>query len=94
MDTREVAAMPNMSTSWICREVSKLGLKGYKLDRGRNAKTLYRRARFKWLEQQKTHEERAASFLHGDADRLTDILTGTRRCPQEHNPEPDGVPAA
>jgi hypothetical protein len=32
----EVAAMLNMSTSWGYREASKLGLKGYKLGRGRN----------------------------------------------------------
>ncbi|WP_329372079.1 helix-turn-helix domain-containing protein [Streptomyces sp. NBC_01483] len=52
MDTSEVAAMLNMSTSWVYREASKLGLKGYKLGRGRNAKVLYKRAEiFKWLEQ-------------------------------------------
>ncbi|MFC9463749.1 helix-turn-helix domain-containing protein [Streptomyces coelicoflavus] len=54
MDTSEVAAMLNMSTSWVYKEASKLGLKGYKLGRGRNAKVLYKRAEvFKWLEQQK-----------------------------------------
>ncbi|MET9802501.1 helix-turn-helix domain-containing protein [Streptomyces sp. NPDC006368] len=54
--TSEVAAMLNMSTSWVYREASKLGLKGYKLGRGRNAKVLYKRAEiFKWLEQQKIH---------------------------------------
>ncbi|MEU2982590.1 helix-turn-helix domain-containing protein [Streptomyces hirsutus] len=56
MDTSEVAAMLNMSTSWVYREASKLGLKGYKLGRGRNAKVLYKRAEiFKWLEQQKVY---------------------------------------
>ncbi|WP_346267422.1 helix-turn-helix domain-containing protein [Streptomyces sp. SID4982] len=56
MDTSEVAAMLNMSTSWVYREASKLGLKGYKLGRGRNAKVLYKRAEiFRWLEQQKVH---------------------------------------
>ncbi|MDX3376431.1 helix-turn-helix domain-containing protein [Streptomyces sp. ME02-6991-2A] len=56
MDTSEVAAMLSMSTSWVYREASKLGLKGYKLGRGRNAKVLYKRAEvFKWLEQQKAH---------------------------------------
>ncbi|MFF7486548.1 helix-turn-helix domain-containing protein [Streptomyces luteogriseus] len=56
MDTSEVAAMLNMSTSWVYREASKLGLKGYKLGRGRNAKVLYKRAEiFKWLEQQRIH---------------------------------------
>ncbi|MFE6227795.1 helix-turn-helix domain-containing protein [Streptomyces sp. NPDC057854] len=56
MDTAEVAAMLNMSTSWVYREASKLGLKGYKLGRGRNAKVLYKRSEiFKWLEQQKIH---------------------------------------
>jgi transposase len=56
MDTSEVAAMLNMSTSWVYREASKLGLKGYKLGRGRNAKVLYKRVEiFKWLEQQKIH---------------------------------------
>ncbi|MFJ6836841.1 helix-turn-helix domain-containing protein [Streptomyces sp. NPDC091209] len=56
MDTAEVAAMLNMSTSWVYREASKLGLKGYKLGRGRNSKVLYKRAEiFKWLEQQKVH---------------------------------------
>ncbi|WP_338784667.1 DNA-binding protein [Streptomyces sp. DG1A-41] len=44
MDTSEVAAMLDMSTSWVYREASKLGLKGYKLGRGRNAKVLYKRA--------------------------------------------------
>ncbi|SEC74303.1 hypothetical protein SAMN05216489_01507 [Streptomyces sp. 3213] len=34
--------------------VEKLGLKGYKLGRGRNSKILYMRAEvFKWLEQQR-----------------------------------------
>ncbi|MFJ3931641.1 helix-turn-helix domain-containing protein [Streptomyces sp. NPDC090029] len=56
MDTSEVAAMLNMSTSWVYKEASKLGLRGYKLGRGRNAKVLYKRAEvFKWLEQQKIH---------------------------------------
>ncbi|QQC92794.1 helix-turn-helix domain-containing protein [Streptomyces alfalfae] len=56
MDTAEVAAMLNMSTSWVYKEASKLGLKGYKLGRGRNAKVLYKRAEvFKWLEQQRIH---------------------------------------
>ncbi|MFF8858562.1 helix-turn-helix domain-containing protein [Streptomyces althioticus] len=56
MDTSEVAVMLNMSTSWVYKEASKLGLKGYKLGRGRNAKVLYKRAEvFKWLEQQKIH---------------------------------------
>ncbi|MFF9194253.1 hypothetical protein ACF09L_03510 [Streptomyces sp. NPDC014779] len=50
MDTSAVATMLNMSTSWVNREASKLGLKGYKLGRGRNAKVV-----FKWLEQQKVH---------------------------------------
>ncbi|MFE9600111.1 helix-turn-helix domain-containing protein [Streptomyces hokutonensis] len=54
MNTSEVAVMLNMSTSWVYREASKLGLKGYKLGRGRNSKILYKRAEvFKWLEQQK-----------------------------------------
>ncbi|MGW2836413.1 helix-turn-helix domain-containing protein [Streptomyces sp. NPDC001493] len=54
MDTPEVATMLDMSTSWVYREASKLGLKGYKLGRGRNAKVLYERAEIlKWLEQQK-----------------------------------------
>ncbi|MFE1551626.1 helix-turn-helix domain-containing protein [Streptomyces sp. NPDC058718] len=56
MDTSEVAAMLNMSTSWVYREASKLGLKGYKLGRGKNAKVLYKRAEvFRWLEQQKIY---------------------------------------
>lgn len=56
MDTAEVATMLNMSTSWVYKEAAKLGLKGYKLGRGRNAKVLYKRAEvFKWLEQQKIH---------------------------------------
>ncbi|WP_329612473.1 helix-turn-helix domain-containing protein [Streptomyces brevispora] len=56
METSEVAAMLSMSTSWVYREASKLGLKGYKLGRARNAKVLYKRAEvFKWLEQQKRH---------------------------------------
>lgn len=56
MDTSEVAAMLNMSTRWVYREASKLGLKGYKLGRGRNAKVLYKRNEvFKWVEQQEVH---------------------------------------
>ncbi|MFB6838916.1 helix-turn-helix domain-containing protein [Streptomyces sp. NPDC056361] len=56
METSEVAVMLSMSTSWVYREASKLGLKGYKLGRGKNAKVLYKRADvFKWLEQQKIH---------------------------------------
>ncbi|GGS40923.1 hypothetical protein IX27_20205 [Streptomyces sp. JS01] len=56
VDTAEVATMLSMSTSWVYREASKLGLKGYKLGRGRNAKVLYKKAEvFKWLEQQKIH---------------------------------------
>ncbi|MFB8142542.1 helix-turn-helix domain-containing protein [Streptomyces parvus] len=56
IDTAEVATMLSMSTSWVYREASKVGLKGYKLGRGRNAKVLYKRAEvFKWLEQQKIH---------------------------------------
>ncbi|WP_369265902.1 helix-turn-helix domain-containing protein [Streptomyces harbinensis] len=56
MDTSEVATMLNMSTSWVYREASKLGLRGYKLGQGRNAKVLYKRTEvFKWLEQQKIH---------------------------------------
>ncbi|MFE2262536.1 helix-turn-helix domain-containing protein [Streptomyces griseosporeus] len=56
MDTAEVAAMLSMSKSWVYREASKLGLRGYKLGRGRNAKVLYKRSDiFKWLEQQKIH---------------------------------------
>lgn len=38
METSEVAAMLSMSTSWVYREASKPGLKGYKLGRGKNAK--------------------------------------------------------
>ncbi|WP_299531985.1 helix-turn-helix domain-containing protein [uncultured Streptomyces sp.] len=69
MDTSEVAAMLSMSTSWVYREASKLGLKGYKLGRGRNAKVLYKRAEvFKWLEQQKIHEKRAV-FCRPRTDR-------------------------
>lgn len=56
METSEVAAMLSMSTSWAYREPSKLGLKGYQLGRGKNAKVLYKRTEvFKWLEQQKIH---------------------------------------
>ncbi|MDV9196418.1 helix-turn-helix domain-containing protein [Streptomyces sp. NPDC059832] len=56
MDTAEVATMLNMSVSWVYKEAAKLGLKGYKLGRGRNAKVLYKRTEvFKWLEQQKIH---------------------------------------
>ncbi|NEA57615.1 helix-turn-helix domain-containing protein [Streptomyces sp. SID13666] len=56
LDTAEVAMMLNMSTSWVYKEASKLGLKGYKLGRGRNAKVLYKRTEvFKWLEHQKIH---------------------------------------
>ncbi|MEU0401889.1 helix-turn-helix domain-containing protein [Streptomyces sp. NPDC006197] len=56
LETSEVAAMLSMSASWVYREASKLGLKGYKLGRGKNAKVLYKRTEvFKWLEQQKIH---------------------------------------
>ncbi|MFD0022993.1 helix-turn-helix domain-containing protein [Streptomyces sp. NPDC058382] len=56
MDTSEVATMLNMSTSWVYKEASKLGLKGYKPGRGRNAKVLYKKAEiFKWLDKQKIH---------------------------------------
>ncbi|GGN08437.1 helix-turn-helix domain-containing protein [Streptomyces fuscichromogenes] len=54
IDTNELAAMLNMSASWIYREAAKLGLKGYKLGKGRNAKVLYKKTEvLKWLEQQK-----------------------------------------
>ncbi|MGW9453908.1 helix-turn-helix domain-containing protein [Streptomyces sp. NPDC055632] len=56
IETSEVAVMLSMSTSWVHKEASKLGLKGYKLGRGKNAKVLYKRAEvFKWLEQQKVY---------------------------------------
>ncbi|MFE9408011.1 helix-turn-helix domain-containing protein [Streptomyces sp. NPDC006704] len=56
VDTSEVATMLNMSTSWVYKEASKLGLKGYKLGRGRNAKVLYKVSEIlKWLEQQKIY---------------------------------------
>ncbi|WP_257584264.1 helix-turn-helix domain-containing protein [Streptomyces sp. TLI_146] len=56
MDTNELAAMLRMSPSWVYREAAKLGLKGYKLGQGRNAKVLYKRAEvFQWLEQQRIH---------------------------------------
>ncbi|WP_405548499.1 helix-turn-helix transcriptional regulator [Streptomyces microflavus] len=56
IDTSELATLLSMSTSWVYREASKLGLKGYKLGRGRNAKVLYKKAEvYKWLEQQKIH---------------------------------------
>ncbi|MGW7346817.1 helix-turn-helix domain-containing protein [Streptomyces sp. NPDC054854] len=56
MDSTDVATMLNMSRSWVYKEASNFGLKGYKLGRGRNAKGLYKKAEFfKWLEQQKVH---------------------------------------
>ncbi|WP_435190592.1 hypothetical protein [Streptomyces sp. bgisy126] len=56
METSEVAAMLSMSTSWVYREASKLGLKGYELGRGKNAKVLHKRTEvFKWLEQQRVY---------------------------------------
>jgi hypothetical protein len=56
IDTNELAAMLNMSASWVYREAAKLGLKGYKLGKGRNAKILYKKTEvLKWLEQQKIH---------------------------------------
>ncbi|RSS41911.1 helix-turn-helix domain-containing protein [Streptomyces sp. WAC08241] len=56
METSEVAVMLSMSTNWVYREASKLGLKGYKLGRGKNAKVLHKRTEvFKWLEQQKVY---------------------------------------
>jgi predicted DNA-binding transcriptional regulator AlpA len=54
IETSEVARMLSMSTSWVYREASRLGLEGYKLGRGRNAKVLYKKKDvLKWLEQQK-----------------------------------------
>ncbi len=48
--------MLSMSTSWVYREASKLGLKGYKLGPGRNAKILYKKTDvLRWLEQQRIH---------------------------------------
>lgn len=56
MDCSELAEMLNMSISWVYREAPKLGLRGYKLGRGRNAKVLYKRSEvFKWLEQRRLH---------------------------------------
>lgn len=56
IDTNELAAMLNMSAAWVYREAAKLGLKGYKLGKGRNAKVLYKKTEvLKWLEQQKIH---------------------------------------
>lgn len=56
LNTSEVATMLSMSTSWVYREASKLGLNGYKLGRDRNAKVLYKKTEVvKWLEQQKIH---------------------------------------
>jgi excisionase family DNA binding protein len=56
IDTSEVARLLSMSTSWVYREASKLGLKGYKLGRGRNATVLYKKTDvLKWLEQQKIY---------------------------------------
>lgn len=56
MDTNELAGMLNMSASWVYREAAKLGLKGYKLGEGRNAKVLYKKTEvLRWLEQQKIH---------------------------------------
>jgi excisionase family DNA binding protein len=56
IDTSEVARLLSMSTSWVYRGASKLGLKGYKLGRGRNAKVLYKKTDvLKWLEQQRIH---------------------------------------
>lgn len=46
-----------MSRSWVYKEASKLGPKGYKLGRDRNANVLYNKTEaFKWLEQQKIHQ--------------------------------------
>ena len=56
IDTSDVARLLSMSTSWVYREASKLGLKGYKLGRGRNAKILYKKNDvLRWLEQQRIH---------------------------------------
>ncbi|MET8177124.1 helix-turn-helix domain-containing protein [Streptomyces clavifer] len=56
LNTSEVATMLNVSTSWVYREASKLGLNGYKLGRGRNAKVLYKKAEvIKRVEQQRMH---------------------------------------
>lgn len=54
MDARETAEMLNMSLTWVYRDAPKLGLKGYKLGRGRNAKIQFKKAEvLRWLEQQK-----------------------------------------
>jgi hypothetical protein len=49
MDSSEVAAILNMSTSWMYKEAAKPGLRGYKLGRGRNAKVLKQLPRFRDL---------------------------------------------
>ncbi|RST20456.1 DNA-binding protein [Streptomyces sp. WAC04770] len=54
LDTAELATLLNMSTTWVYREAGKLGLRGYKLGRGRNAKVHYRKSEvLAWLEQQR-----------------------------------------
>ncbi|AIA06726.1 helix-turn-helix domain-containing protein [Streptomyces noursei] len=54
MDARETAELLNMSLTWVYRDAPKLGLKGYKFGRGRNAKIQFKKADvLNWLEQQK-----------------------------------------
>ncbi|MGW2404122.1 helix-turn-helix domain-containing protein [Streptomyces sp. NPDC001739] len=56
MDARETAAFLNMSLTWVYREAPRVGLKGYKFGRGRNAKVQFKKADvLRWLEQQKIH---------------------------------------
>ncbi|WEB39047.1 hypothetical protein MOV08_06845 [Streptomyces yunnanensis] len=46
--------MPNVSLAWVYRDAPKLGLKGYKPGRGRNAKIQFKKTEvLNWLEQQK-----------------------------------------
>lgn len=54
MSARETAEMLNMSLTWVYRDAPKMGLKGYKLGRGRNAKIQFDKTDvLKWLDQQK-----------------------------------------
>ncbi|MFF4285581.1 helix-turn-helix domain-containing protein [Streptomyces sp. NPDC001633] len=54
MDAKETAKFLNMSLTWVYREAPRLGLRGYKFGRGRNAKVQYKKSDvMRWLEQQK-----------------------------------------
>ncbi|MER7986461.1 helix-turn-helix domain-containing protein [Streptomyces noursei] len=54
LTVKEAADFLNVSLTWMYRDAPKLGLKGYKFGRGKNAKLRFKYGDLvKWLEQQK-----------------------------------------